>query len=479
MDHTSKIQRVEQYAVFCRTLCFVFSDYIAIVLGQYLAYYLRLYAIPLEGPFHINTIYFVLIVPFIFQLFLHMSKVYGLGVRWIVQLRQITKAVIYAVLTISFLVFLGKVSDGVSRLYLGMSTIFVYLLIIANRIMISELLRKWNLFQIPAVIIGAGKTAEIILPNFSDSVEAKFNILGYFDDEKKVNQVGQQYPYLGSFADIETVLSKLKVHTAFVFVPGASEIKQVNLIKRIQLYVKEVSYVPGLVGAPLGNVEVEEFYNERLIMLKISNNLERKFNRILKRTFDLTLCLAGLIIFIPASLIISLLIYIDSPGPIIFPHRRIGQHGKEFSCYKFRSMVSNSKEVLKRHLAENPEAKEEWDRDFKLKDDPRITKIGAFLRKTSLDELPQVLNVIKGDMSLVGPRPIVKEEIEKYGDYIHDFYLVPPGITGLWQVSGRSDTTYEERVQMDSWYVRNWSIWVDIVLLCRTFKVVFGKKGAY
>lgn len=479
MDDIKKLQNSGQYSSFFRALCFVVNDYVAIVFGQYLAYYLRLYAIPLEGPFHINTIYFVLIVPLIFQLFLHMSKVYGQGVRWVIQVRQITKAVVYAVLTISFLVFLGKVSDGVSRLYLGMSTVFIYLFIIVSRILISKLLRKWNLFQISAVIIGAGKTAEIILPNLSDSVESKFNILGYFDDEKKINQIGEKYPYLGSFSDIEIVLSKLKVHTAFVFVPGASEIKQVNLIKRIQLYVKEVSYVPGLVGAPLGNVEVEEFYNERLIMLKISNNLERAFNRILKRIFDLTLCLIGLIIFIPVSLIISLLIYIDSPGPIIFPHRRIGQHGKEFSCYKFRSMVMNSKEILQNFLAEHPKAKEEWDRDFKLRDDPRITKMGAFLRRTSLDELPQVINVIKGDMSLVGPRPIVNEEIKKYGDYIHDFYLVPPGITGLWQVSGRSDTTYAERVQMDSWYVRNWSIWVDIVLLFRTIKVVLGKKGAY
>ena len=142
-------------------------------------------------------------------------------------------------------------------------------------------------------------------------------------------------------------------------------------------------------------------------------------------------------------------------------------------------MVMNSQEALEKHLAENPEAREEWERDFKLKDDPRVTKIGAFLRRTSLDELPQVLNVIKGEMSLVGPRPIIRDEIVKYGEYIHDFYLVPPGITGLWQVSGRSDTTYEERVEMDSWYVRNWSVWMDIVLLVKTIVVVLQKKGAY
>ena len=142
-------------------------------------------------------------------------------------------------------------------------------------------------------------------------------------------------------------------------------------------------------------------------------------------------------------------------------------------------MVNNAQEALEVYLQENPIAREEWIREFKLKDDPRVTRIGKFLRKTSLDELPQLLNVLKGEMSLVGPRPIIKKEIEKYGSYINDFFLVPPGITGVWQVSGRSDTTYEERVQMDSWYVHNWSVWIDIVYLVRTVGVVLMRKGAY
>ena len=134
---------------------------------------------------------------------------------------------------------------------------------------------------------------------------------------------------------------------------------------------------------------------------------------------------------------------------------------------------------LEQYLKDNPAAREEWERDFKLKDDPRVTRIGKFLRKTSLDELPQLWNVLVGDMSLVGPRPIVRDEIVKYGDYINDFYLVPPGITGVWQVSGRSDTTYEERVLMDSWYVHNWSVWIDIVYLLKTVLAVAKSKGAY
>ena len=216
-----------------------------------------------------------------------------------------------------------------------------------------------------------------------------------------------------------------------------------------------------------------------MLLVNVKNNLSRPYYRFLKRVFDTVLTLAGMIVFLPIGLIIAAFIYISDPGPILFAHRRVGQHGKEFPCYKFRSMVVNAEEALQEYLKDNPEAQEEWNRDFKLKNDPRITKIGHFLRKTSLDELPQLLNVLKGEMSLVGPRPIVQAEVEKYGEYIQDFYLVPPGITGVWQVSGRSDTTYDERVQMDSWYVHNWSVWIDIVYLVKTVTAVLQRKGAY
>lgn len=164
---------------------------------------------------------------------------------------------------------------------------------------------------------------------------------------------------------------------------------------------------------------------------------------------------------------------------MIFKHRRVGKDGKEFNCYKFRSMCVNSKEVLEHLLATDPAAKAEWDKEFKLKDDPRITKSGAFLRKTSLDELPQLWNVLKGEMSLVGPRPIVRSEMVRYGKYSKEYMMVRPGITGIWQTSGRNDIDYPERVQMDNWYVHNWSLWLDLVLLWRTIGVVAACNGAY
>ncbi|HCD6741203.1 TPA: sugar transferase, partial [Klebsiella pneumoniae] len=157
----------------------------------------------------------------------------------------------------------------------------------------------------------------------------------------------------------------------------------------------------------------------------------------------------------------------------------IGKGGKSFKCLKFRSMVTNSKEVLEDLLSKDIQAKQEWEATFKLKNDPRITKIGHFLRRTSLDELPQLFNVLKGEMSLVGPRPIITAELERYNDEVAYYLLSKPGMTGLWQVSGRSDVDYETRVYLDTWYVKNWSMWNDIAILFKTIGVVLKKDGAY
>ena len=208
--------------------------------------------------------------------------------------------------------------------------------------------------------------------------------------------------------------------------------------------------------------------------------MSNKLDALAKMFFDYTLTAVGTVAISPLLFYIAYRINKEDPGPIFFAHTRIGKDGKAFPCYKFRSMVVNSKEMLEKHLAENPEAKAEWEREFKLKNDPRITPIGQILRKSSLDELPQIFNVLRGEMSLVGPRPVVQEELDKYyGTAVKEYCSVKPGITGLWQVSGRSDVDYPERVAMDVEYVRTRNLWKDIVILYKTFDVVLNKKGAY
>ena len=237
--------------------------------------------------------------------------------------------------------------------------------------------------------------------------------------------------------------------------------------------------IPDVETLPFLTMDIESLIDGRIVMFRMRNNLQNKWNRAFKFIFDWCAALLGSIIFSPVMFGIALWIRKDSPGPVIFKHRRIGQYGKEFSCYKFRTMCVDAKEKLEELLKADPEAKKEWEENYKLKNDPRITRSGKFLRRTSLDELPQIFNVLKGEMSLVGPRPIVAKEIRYYGKFIEDYYMVRPGITGMWQTGGRNDTGYEQRVRMDSWYVRNWDFWFDIVLLWRTLKVVIKGDGAY
>lgn len=202
--------------------------------------------------------------------------------------------------------------------------------------------------------------------------------------------------------------------------------------------------------------------------------------RAAKRLFDLVVVVAFVALFWWLLLLVMLAVRISSGSPLIFGHTRMGRDGKEFTCYKFRSMVPNAEEVLENLLATNPAASEEWLRDFKLKDDPRITAVGRFIRKTSLDELPQLWNVLVNDMSVVGPRPVVRTELSKYyGDSIGHYQSVKPGLTGPWQVGGRNDIDYEGRVAMDRQYVENWSMLSDIVIVLRTAGVIFSRKGAY
>jgi Undecaprenyl-phosphate galactose phosphotransferase WbaP len=214
--------------------------------------------------------------------------------------------------------------------------------------------------------------------------------------------------------------------------------------------------------------------------LEVRQNLLMPWPRVAKRLLDL-------ILVVPALLAVALLVVpwvwglglFASPGPLFYGQRRIGRGGRPFTCWKFRSMRRDADQALAAHLAADPAARAEWEATHKLKDDPRVTWLGAFLRRYSIDELPQFWNVLRGEMSLAGPRPIVEAEIAKYEDAFALYRQVRPGVTGLWQVGGRNDTSYAERIALDSYYVRNWSVWIDLVILARTPLVALFGRGAY
>ena len=216
-----------------------------------------------------------------------------------------------------------------------------------------------------------------------------------------------------------------------------------------------------------------------IIGFSSTHNLTFKHNLFVKRFLDLFIILLFSPLIIPILLILTILTKLTSKGPVFYGHPRVGKNGKPFKCWKFRSMCINSQEILKEILETNPQMRAEWEKDHKFVNDPRVTKFGKFLRKTSLDELPQLINIFLGQMSLVGPRPVTEEELFKYGEYKDYVLSVSPGLSGMWQVSGRSDTGYEERISFDTYYIQNWSIWLDIWILIKTVWVVLNHKGAY
>ncbi|KAF1680118.1 undecaprenyl-phosphate galactose phosphotransferase WbaP [Veillonella sp. R32] len=456
-------------------------DYFMVTLGIVGAYEVRkLWPFPVvASTFSIKSIYMYLIAPALFLFMLFLCNGYREAAPYWDRVRNIFKATTYSIVLTVFLMYAANVAGDVSRLFIAFSWIFTFTFLLIGRYLFERILIARGFLKIPVIIIGAGKTAELLLKSFERHPIMRYEIVGFIDDNPICKGLTTKYPLLGGFDEIEDIICHTKIQHVIICAPGLEASKLIALITKLEILVKNVSFVPELIGMPAANVSVQGLMEENMLLINVKNNLARPYYRVMKRLFDLILTLIGLVVFIPVGIIIAIMIYIQDPGPILFSHRRVGQDGKEFDCYKFRSMIVNAESVLEKYLNANPELRKEWECDFKLKDDPRITKIGHFLRKTSLDELPQLINVLKGEMSLVGPRPIVKAEINKYGEYIQDFYLVPPGITGVWQVSGRSDTTYDERVQMDAWYVHNWSVWIDIVYLIKTVKIVLQKKGAY
>ena len=250
-----------------------------------------------------------------------------------------------------------------------------------------------------------------------------------------------------------------------------------SVISTLRKAKRPIALVPALEGLPVVGLRPHHFFSHDIVMLVSRNNLARPLSRAMKAAFDQVVAAILLVLLAPLLCALSLLVRSDG-GPAFYRHKRIGANGHVFGCIKFRTMVVDADQVLQRVLAADPAAAAEWAATQKLRDDPRVTRLGRFLRRSSLDELPQLLNVLRGEMSLVGPRPIVDAEVSRYGEDIEYYSETKPGLTGLWQVSGRSDTSYARRVRLDVWYVRNWTLWHDIAILLKTIPAVFLQRGA-
>ncbi len=354
----------------------------------------------------------------------------------------------------------------VSRVVVVLAFISGLILLPLVRILFKRMLFKLKLWTKRIIIIGNDQTTQILRREIDRNHNLGYEIINpmesiNFSHLSEASWLKNKRP--DGVIVSATAVSKESIAEIYRLVEGSSE---------------EFMIVPDILE--LQNVGVEIAQLESLFLMKFRYNLLQPTNLILKRTIELLFTIITLLIFVPFFLIASIVIKLTSTGPILYKQQRIGKKKKLFHCFKFRSMYKDADSRLETLLKTQSVSIEEWNKYMKFKSkDPRITPFGRFLRRFSLDEIPQLWNVLRGDMNLVGPRPYLPRELERIGRFINIITKVTPGISGLWQVSGRSELPFEERLLLDEYYVKNWSLWLDFVIILRTFGVVLKSKGAY
>lgn len=441
---------------------------------------------PRLAPLGLSLQYFLRIwwLPAVFLSFIAYERLYIRKLPFWDETRELFKAISVSTIAILSIITLGRIYGDISRLTVFFLWCYGLLFFPFFRLFGKKILFSTGLWKDKVIIIGAGMAGIEAAKGLNADRHLGYDVVGFLDDDEGLGREarvgGAAYKIFGKIKHFRKFVKHLDISTVIIAIPSLSVEKSSELTNEIQKYTKTVLLVPDIKGVALTNTELQHLFVQQIFLLKINNNLKSPYNRFIKRIFDMALPLLFLPLFLPVVGILGLLIKLDSPGPVFYRHTRVGRGGRPFRIYKFRSMYHDSKERLQKILAADPAARSEWETSFKLKNDPRITRMGRFLRKTSLDELPQIFNVLKGEMSLVGPRPVLEEEITKYYKKLADYYhLVRPGLTGLWQVNGRNDVDYDVRVRLDAWYVLNWSVWLDIVILFKTFRAVLRKEGAY
>jgi exopolysaccharide biosynthesis polyprenyl glycosylphosphotransferase len=383
------------------------------------------------------------------------------------------------ILMLSFL----KESLLIARAWLVMSWFFTILFVSLGRFSMRRVayrLREQGYFIVPALIVGANDEARMLAESLQDSRYSGLEVCGLIavgpamDDRLSVSN-SAECPILGGLSDVPALVQKRGINEIIVATTALHRTELLSLFQGLaHLRNVEIRLSSGLYEVLTTGMQVNAIGTVPLMTLN-RVRLDRT-EMFVKSILDYAISLMALVALAPILLFIAGAIKFDSPGPVVYRRRVMGMGGKTFDAFKFRTMHVNGEEILARY----PELKGQLQRDHKLQDDPRVTRVGRFLRSASLDELPQVLNVLLGQMSLVGPRMITTDEAAEYGAMRHNLLTVKPGITGLWQVSGRSDLTYGERVRLDMFYIRNYSIWLDLqILFVQTPVAVFKREGAY
>jgi len=387
--------------------------------------------------------------------------------------------------SVTSLVFLGLATSTVlmqeaqqwSRGMLLMSWALALVMVPGLRATLRAVLSPRPWWGYSVLVLGNTPTAARVVQTLRLQPEIGLKPVAVIGEAHQDGERVDGVPVIGGLRRARSLGRRYQVSYAIVAMPQLHNDRLGPLLERLSSTFHHLIFLPELAG--FSSLWVTATDLGGTLGLEVRHRLVDPGRRGLKRALDLCLTLSSAPLWLPLVGLIGLLIKLDSKGPMFFGHQRIGTGGRLFTAWKFRSMVQDADAVLEDALANDPALRDEWQCDQKLRRDARLTRVGAWLRKTSLDELPQLWNVLKGEMSLVGPRPIIVDEVPKYGSAFSLYKKVLPGITGMWQVSGRNNLSYDRRVHLDAYYVRNWSVWLDLHLLARTFLAVLLARGAY
>ncbi|UCC38819.1 MAG: sugar transferase [Candidatus Aminicenantes bacterium] len=431
--------------------------------------------LPLSVQFNLVVIYGALIIILVFLY----EKLYTKRLPFWEDTKHLLRAVTVSFILMTVLVFVSRQYIFFSRAVVVLTWVLSLAIFPLFRLSMKRILAKVGLWSKKVIILGTKDMARFVAQEIKRNHLLGYQVLGFLtEDTSKTGKKTAGIEILGGLNEVEKWSRQLGVRDVIIALPEFSQNELINIIENCEGFAETIRIVPSIGSLFTLGVVVENMGD--VSTLSVTRNLVKPFNILVKTGFEFIFATIVSLLLLPVFLIVALAIKIDSRGPIIFVQERLGKRSKRFKFYKFRSMYVDADLRLERFLKDNPRARKEWEKYQKIKvNDPRVTRVGKVIRRYSLDELPQLFNFFKRNMNLVGPRPYMPREIEKIGTRDQIITRVKPGITGLWQVRGRNILPFYERLLLDEYYIRNWSLWMDIVILLKTIDVFITQEGAF
>jgi Undecaprenyl-phosphate galactose phosphotransferase WbaP len=463
----------------------VASDCLAILLCVVAAYFFRREILPrffpglLDRPVlfsaYLGRIYLIVVWPIVFM----SEKLYTKRLSFWEETQVLIKSSTISFALMMVTVFVTREYFPFSRVILFVACLLSFGVLPVFRYAVKMLLLKLGFWGKKVIIIGSTDGTATLIDTIRQNKTTGYAVVGCLTDERwKIGKSLSGVPILGHYDDIEDWKEKTGFEDIIVTFPNIPRDRLVSLLKRWDGVSDTIRYIPQTGDLITTGIEIENI--GRVLALTVRKNLHKPWNILIKGVFEFILAAILMVPALPIFAVLSLAILLDDGRPVFFFQERYGKRGRIFKVIKFRSMHADADRRLEEYFQKHPEARYEWVRFKKIKKhDPRVTRVGRFMRRLSLDELPQLLNVLRGEMSLVGPRPYIREELEEVRQLKSILLQVKPGITGLWQISGRSLVSFRERLNLDEHYIRNWSLWQDVVILMKTVKVALLSRGAF